>query len=597
MALPKKRPERWSSEPSIQVVQEAPLKQSNAGVWEFALRQPQWMVRVAFWLLGLVLASLQSWSFRHFVTADAIAYLDMSDFVVRGAGWQRIISGVWSPLYPFLIGVGRLILRPSPSGEIATCHLFNIVIFIFAFVCFEFLMRNLLRDSERIQANVEKSFVVPTWAYQILGYSLFLWASISQITMQSLRPDMLMSGFIYLAMGLLLGMRGRTPNWKTYTALGTVLGVGYLEKAPMLPLGILMLLSSLAVVTNWRRALPMALWASALFLVIGSLYFVPLSIIRGHFTFGESSSYNYLFHVDHAGPTWYMQDIGHGAGKFLYSPLKIFAAPPAYEFSIGQPVTHPLRLDPAYWTQGARPRFHVKDQFWTTLENIDIYSWILAGTGGLIVGFLILCFVAERKRDVLRDILRQWPVWLPGIFALGMYALIHVENRYTGVFFVLLWLGLFYALHTTIDRRQRIKAAVMLGIAASLILPTAWDNSYDFVRALRNRTDPDRTVVMELGRLGIHAGDRVARISPFVIDLGWAREARVTIIAEVDWESANDFWTAGGVVQDQVLQALAGTGAKIVVAHLTGRLAPPGWQRLGTTQFWAHALEPHRRGE
>src|ERR1700674_3864193 len=148
MALPKKRPERWSSESPIQVVQEAPLKQSRAGAWEFAHRQSQWMVRVVFWLLGLILASLQSWSFRHFVTADAIAYLDMSDFVVPGAGWQRIISGVWSPLYPFLIGVGRWILRPSPSGEIAPCHLFNIVIFVFAFACFEFLMRNLLRDSE-----------------------------------------------------------------------------------------------------------------------------------------------------------------------------------------------------------------------------------------------------------------------------------------------------------------------------------------------------------------------------------------------------------------------------------------------------------------
>ena len=84
----------------------------------------------------------------------------------------------------------------------------------------------------------------------------------------------------------------------------------------MLPLGILVLLGSLAVVTNWRRALSMALWALALFVVIGSLYFVPLSIIRGHLTLGGSSSYNYLFHVDHAGPTRYMQYVGHGAGGF-----------------------------------------------------------------------------------------------------------------------------------------------------------------------------------------------------------------------------------------------------------------------------------------
>ena len=567
------------------------LKQFRLGAWDLASRQSQWMVRVAFWLVGTVLAILQSWSFRHFVTADAIAYLDMSDSVVAGAGWQRIISGVWSPLYPFVIGVARWILRPSPIREIVACHVLNILIFVFAFACFEFLMGKLLRDFERI-ADKEKHFVVPRWAYQSLGYTLFLWASISEITMKSLRPDMLMSGFVYLGVGLLLAMRGRTPSWKTYTALGTVLGVGYLAKAPMLPLGILILISSLVVVTNWRRALPVALWALALFVVIGSLYFVPLSILRGHFTLGESSSYNYLFHVDHAGPTWYMQDVGHGAGKFLHRPRKIFAAPPTYEFSIGQPVTHPLRLDPSYWTQGARPRFHVKDQFWTTLENMNIYSRILASKGGLIVGFLILCFVAERKRDVPREILRQWPLWLPGIFALGMYALIHVENRYVGVFFVLLWLGLFYAPRTPIHRAQQIGAGVMLGIAVSLMAPLAWESGYDFINAIRNRADTDRTVVMELARLGIHPGDQVARISPFGIDLGWAREARVTINAEVDWESANDFWTAGALTQEHVLQALAGTGDKIVVAHLTGNLAPPGWQRLGITQFWTHALEP-----
>jgi len=130
----------------------------------------------------------------------------------------------------------------------------------------------------------------------------------------------------------------------------------------------------------------------------------------------------------------------------------------------------------------------------------------------------------------------------------------------------------------------------MLGIAISLMLPVAWDDGYDFINAIRDRTDPDRTVVTELGRLGIRPGDRVARISPFVIDLEWAREARVTIIAEVDFEAANDFWSAGAVRQDQVLKTLADTGAKIVVAHLTGNLAPPGWQRLGATQFWSHTL-------
>jgi len=98
MALPKKQPERWSSKPPFQVVEDARPKLFPIRSWDLVTRQSDWMVRVAFWLVGTVLAVLQSWSFRHFVTADGIAYLDMSDFVVPGVGWRRIISGVWSPL-------------------------------------------------------------------------------------------------------------------------------------------------------------------------------------------------------------------------------------------------------------------------------------------------------------------------------------------------------------------------------------------------------------------------------------------------------------------------------------------------------------------
>ena len=115
MALPKKQPERWTSKPPFQVVEDARPKLFPIRSWDLVTRQSDWMVRVAFWLVGTVLAVLQSWSFRHFVTADGIAYLDMSDFAVAGTGWQRIISGAWSPLYPFVIGIGRRILRPSPS--------------------------------------------------------------------------------------------------------------------------------------------------------------------------------------------------------------------------------------------------------------------------------------------------------------------------------------------------------------------------------------------------------------------------------------------------------------------------------------------------
>ena len=71
---------------------------------ELVQRQPRPVgvpaVRAAFWVLGVVLAGVQAWAFRYYVSADAISYLDMSDGVMPGGSWHRLINGVWSPLYP-----------------------------------------------------------------------------------------------------------------------------------------------------------------------------------------------------------------------------------------------------------------------------------------------------------------------------------------------------------------------------------------------------------------------------------------------------------------------------------------------------------------
>ena len=80
------------------------------------------------------------------MTADAISYLDMSDAVLPRNTWSKLVNGVWSPLYPFLIGVGRRLLKPSPLKEVVVTHYFNLLFFGFAFLCFEFLLRSLLDE-------------------------------------------------------------------------------------------------------------------------------------------------------------------------------------------------------------------------------------------------------------------------------------------------------------------------------------------------------------------------------------------------------------------------------------------------------------------
>src|SRR5713101_7048489 len=116
--------------PTLQLLKRKPEAVSTAAI------------RFAFWTVGILLAAAQAWVYRFSVTADSISYLDMSDGVLPGGDWHRLINGVWSPLYPFLIGLARRIFQIYPANEIVDVHLLNIVFFIFAWACFEFFLRS-----------------------------------------------------------------------------------------------------------------------------------------------------------------------------------------------------------------------------------------------------------------------------------------------------------------------------------------------------------------------------------------------------------------------------------------------------------------------
>jgi len=533
------------------------------------------------------MASMEVSAYRYFVSTDGISYLDMSDAVFPGTEWRRLITGTWSPLYPFLLGLGRL-LRPDPYREIVTGHLINIPMFLAAFAAFEFFLRNVV-PREEISDLTREHVSLPRSVYLVVGYTLFLWASIANITLRTLRADMLMTTFLLLAMGMLLRIKWRGGTWARYLTLGMILGFGYLAKAPILPIGGLILASSLLLAGDWKRTLPKALLSAIVSLAIGSLYFIPLSQKRGDLTLGESSSYNYLIHVDRPETAWYLQQVGRGSGRFLHSATKIFDKPAVYQFSVEQAVTYPMRFDPAYWAQGVKPRFYLRDQFRALAGNLNQYKDILERTGGLIAGLAVLWFVSGNGRQALVGIMTQWPLWFIGSSGLAMYALVHVEDRYVGVFFLLLWMGLLIGLRAPAKLLKEVAPGIAWGIATSILIPMIATVCSHFLVGFGAR-DVDAEAARELTRLGIHAGDNVARISAEVTDLAWARMLRVSIITEVDIEHADNFWKSLPDQQEGALKAMAATGARIVVAHISEDLAPAGWQRLGKTLYWLRWL-------
>ncbi len=544
---------------------------------------------IAFWLIGIVLALLQAWHNHNFINADGISYLDMSDGIVTG-DWSRLINGTWSPLYPVLLGVAARELKPSAYWEFAVVHVVNVFCFIFAFACFEFLLRSIVR--RRDSAGPDGYAPMPIWACVILGYTLFLWASLKLLTVTRTMPDILMSAFLYLGMGLLVLIKHGQSSFRTHAALGLALGFGYLAKTAMFPLGVLMLAMALFFGGGLRKTVARVLVAFSILVVVAGPYIVALSRVERRPTLGESATVTHLQDLDKAGPSVYWQDLGSAGGKFVHPPRKIFDNPPAYEFARPLAVTQPLWYDPSYWVEGARPRFHLRSQYAALRRNFDVYAQVFSRLGGPVVGLLILFFLVGAKYT-LKAFAKFWPLWALAVTALGMYMAIHVEERYIGAFIVLLWLGMFCGLNIPTKGTGRLLAGMVAGIALTLavsVAPVAYESNPD--------VSPEQwpsggnwsfEVASALQRLGIRSHDHVARISPFGAD-GWARLARVTIVAEVQMTAADDFWCATPEAQEALLHAFAAAGAKAVVAPIRRAPLPIGWTKLGDTGFAAYML-------
>jgi hypothetical protein len=399
---------------------------------------------------------------------------------------------------------------------------------------------------------------------------------------------MLMSGFVYLAVGMLLRLQGEPARWRKYLALGVVLGIAFLAKAPMLPIGVLVLASSLLLVKDWKPAAPLAAASLAITLVIGSLYFVPLSLARGHFTLGESSGYNYLVHVDRARPDWYLQDPVHGAGSFIHPPQRVFLSPPTYAFALPYIVTHPLRFDPSDWTAGVRPRFAFKRQIGEFFSNLSDLRQIAKPLWLIAAVLLLLGFFSSRKNPSTTAFVRTWPLWVIGMAGCAMYLAIHVEDRYVGVFLLLIGCGAFFGFRGT--ARKFSAGTLLVGtvvLVASLLLPTMMQIRLRYSQ-IEHGPNQDAQAAVELQRLGIQPGDHVARISRYVTDLGVERIARIEVVSEVDFAHAKEFWSAPPGTQQQILTVFAAQGTTAVIAT-----SPPldgvkqsDWQRLGSTRYW-----------
>jgi hypothetical protein len=535
------------------------------------------------WAGLLAVAVARAHVCRQAMNPDGMSYLDMGMAFFDGDR-SALTNGLWSPLYPFLLGLVEHTVSPTLAHRFAMVQWVNVAAFVFAILAFHAFLRAFL-------ATLELTSTVSQILWIALAYALFAWSSFQLITTQIVSPDMLVAGFVYLATGMVLRIRQGFDSPRVFFLLGASLGVGYLAKAPLLPLGIVFIaLATLASARRWR-AWPRAALAGLAFLLVAAPHVILLSRSKSRLTFGESGGLNYAWHVNAIPGYVYWQGRGTGAGIPVHPTRQIAEEPPAFEFASPVPGTYPVWYDPSYWCEGAVPHFDVRQQLRALAKAgppLRFVLWFAHEAVG--ISILVLWAVALiRARDkCLPGLLRQWPLLAPAGLALAMYALVHVEVRYIAPFVVLIWLGVMAGVWGNRARVPKVLFQVALVVSTVAVAGKALPQfSGESVQWCCTRSNVD--IALALHARGLGPGEPIAVVGKG-FSAYWAQLAGLKIVANVP--DAGAFDAASPEQRQKVLVALARTPARAVAAVGAPRDASTRpWKRLAKTDLYLLELD------
>jgi hypothetical protein len=539
---------------------------------------------VFFWTISLLFGLAQAWIGRFTMTQDGIQYLDVGDALQRG--FAAGVSSYWSLLYPLLVGTVLHVVRPPVRWEFPVVHAVNFVLFVAALASFQFLLSTVRKNRPRGFNEDPVRARVADCALMGLGYSAFLYTTMDFASLGMVTPDLMVAMFTYSAAAFLLRIQRDPDKIGNYCALGLTLGMGYLAKSAFLPLtAVLLFFVATLIRRNMGGVLRWGAVAVCVALIAGP-YILLMSRSKGRFTTGDSAKLNLIWMVNGVRVT-NAQDSPTGNGAAIHPTRKLSAHPEIFEF--GRPIggTYPPWFNPAYWNEGIGVRFAPKDFVGALLEGLKRYQYWFHRRQTIIIGGLLILLLLIPRRQLVNEILGDWPFLALAVFPFLMYAFVTVEARYVQPSFAMLWTGLFaVALRASREIPFRV-IGVVAGVVTVMMTLEA---------ALAIKQEGGRDVSLEVAEkmngLGVAPGDAVAIVGDE--SYIWARLARVRVVSEVFFNQ--DAWgPQTRKVREQEWQTareiLPQTGAKYLVSSaLPGIVDQENWVPLGDTGVFAYKL-------
>jgi 4-amino-4-deoxy-L-arabinose transferase-like glycosyltransferase len=503
-------------------------------------------------IAGLVHTVARRWS----MNPDGISYLDIADRYAAGE-WTTAINGTWSPALSWLFAGAFRVVGPSPAFEFTLVHLTIYGLYLLAFFAFEWFLRALAPQPR-------------PWYWTVFAYAVFLWATLFLVDLQDVTPDIAAVGLTFAAAALALSIRRDPERVSLWVALGVVVGAAYLAKAVMLYVGLALVVTTAVATRRARKRLVRILAVTAAIVLVAGPWIVALSITKGRFTTGDVGAISIAWFVNGVTPVQHWQGLPREFGTPVHPTRQLLAAPHVYEFASPIAGTHPPRFDPSYWYEGVQARVDIRRMAGMALTNIGTFAWLLVP---LAVGVAAL---VRDKRDVTAAI-THWPVLVPMLVGLGLFAVVYFETRYVSAFVAVLYLCLlapFAEVPSEMSDAAPNATArnVFLVITVIVLAPVAYHTA---LRALQARSlrgeNPYWKVAQAVDALGIPPGSPIAVIGNGYTAY-WARLGRYRVVAEIPPPQTEVFWRCDDHDRNTVLEVLASTGAVAVVA-----IGPPAW--------------------
>jgi hypothetical protein len=545
-------------------------------------------LRVAAWSVVATLGLLQVWDHRDAMNPDGISYLEIGRAGI--SSWHGFVNAYWSPLYPFLLSLVLRWFRPSAFWEFPATHFLNFAIYLAGYGCFEFLLKEFLLSRRISNANPERKYFLSDEELRLSGTVFYVWASRYWLGTVLVSPDFLVAVIFCLATAMLLRIRRGNHGWLTFALLGVILGLGYLAKAPMFPLGFVFAFAAYWLVRDATHALTRAAVMLLLFLVVAAPLVTALSKSKHRLMFGSSSTINYAEYVNQMPLFAHWQGDIPGSGRPVHPTHRLLADPPLFEFATPIPGSYPPWYDPSYWYEGVRAHFSLKGELWAIFRAANEYLKMFSRSGVVWCGLVALIWVTRKGGGLDRSGRAWWPVLLPGLAALAMYSLVHAETRFvTGVGLVFALSGLSRVqIAPSASQRAVLLAKMVVFVAPSIAV--GWSVATDLRRIARPEPFVTWEAAQALHAAGVPVGAKIGYIGTG-LDASWAHLAQLRIIGEIPDPGWNRFVALDSATRQAVLHKFANMGAVAVVTrHAEVARSDAGWQRLANTGLYVLIL-------